>query len=352
MKTEDFKNIGEKLNIELKKHNYQVAPLAPAGKPGKVVKSSREYRLQLVNKHTDTSDSLIKNLEDIIKSLFKDSKNIKFNTVSPNSSKFPSYSFTFDSQDFDLVIARGANKGENFETKTVADLAGAFKSRKSSNEFAKLIDQLNEENKEFAGVEIVSVKQRTGSTKKEGVAIEKLGAIIGDIVLTDGSKKDWFISLKDINGATFSSYSGAASLFNAHGELQPNSPGAVFLNAFGVDLNQVQLGFDVRNSKNVVRKNIPVKKASQTEIKKIFERAWGMNYFYVRKLSGGWKVFWLDRAYLNKLTDNIRVKEIRYPNTKSKQITIVCGNTYQEYVIELRNSKAGEYPNDTKFKVK
>ena len=77
-----------------------------------------------------------------------------------------------------------------------------------------------------------------------------------------------------------------------------------------------------------------------------------MNYFYVRKTTSGWKVFWLDRDYLNKLTNSITVSEIKYPNERSKQITILCGNNYQKYLIEIRNSKGGEYPNDTKFKVK
>lgn len=352
LNTDDYKKLGEWLNTVLAKYNYQVAPLAPAGKPGKVVRSQREYRLQLINKSNDTSDQLIKELERILKNTSNDVKNIKFNQISPNSSKFPSYSFDFSGQVIDLVIGRGANKGENFETQTVGNLASAFKTSKKDPSFAKLIDQLNEENKEFASREIKEVKQRTGSTKKEGVPIEKLGAIIGDIVLTDTTGHQWFISLKDVNGSTFSSYSGAASLFNAAGDLQPNSAGAEFLNAFGVDLNEVQAGFDLRNNKKTPRKHIPVKKPDQSKIKAIFERAWGMNYFYVRKTSSGWKVFWLDRNYLNKLTSNMRITEIRYPNAKSKQISIMCQNSEQSYLIELRNSKAGEYPNDTKFKVR
>ena len=350
--TEEYKKIGDWLNQILAAYNYQVAPLAPAGKPAKIVKSSREYRLQLINKNQDTSDRLIASLDSIIKAASTDIKNIKFNAVSPNSSKFPSYSFDYQNQNFDLVIGRGANKGENFETKTVGDLANAFSTRKGSADFSKLVDQLNDSNKDFASVEIKSVKQRTGSTKKEGVPIEKLGAIIGDIVLKDTSDHEWFISLKDVNGATFSSYSGAASLFNSAGDIQPNSAGADFLNSFGVDLNKVQEGFDIRNKKNVMRKKHPIKTSNPAEIKKIFERAWGMNYFYVRKLTSGWKVFWIDRAKLNKLTSNIKVTDIRYPNDKSKQITILCGNTDNSYLIELRNSKAGEYPNDTKFKVR
>jgi hypothetical protein len=55
---------------------------------------------------------------------------------------------------------------------------------------------------------------------------------------------------------------------------------------------------------------------------------------------------------LDKLSQNIKIDDIRYPSTKSKQITILCSNTVENYIIELRNSKAGEYPNDTKFKVK
>jgi len=350
--TEDFKKLGAWLTEALSKYNYQVAEGAAAGKVGKNIKSMREYRLQLINKQSNTSDKLIAALPTILKSLGKDSSNISYNKVSPNSSKFPSYTFKYLGHDIDLVIARGANKGENFETQTVADLAGAFSVTARDPQFAKLIQQMNDEYRDFASVEIQSVKQRTGSTKKEGIAIEKLGAIIGDIVLKDNSGKEWFISLKDINGATFSSYSGAASLFNAAGDIQRKSAGADFLNAFGVDLNKVQEGFDLRNKKKSIREYIPTKNANSNDIKSIFERAWGMNYFYVRKQAVGWKVFWLDRSKLNKLAGNIEVKEIRYPNINSKQITIICGNTYQEYTIELRNSKAGEYPNDTKFKVK
>lgn len=352
MTTDDFKKIGDWLNEVLKPFNYQVAPLAPAGKPGKVVRTAREYRLQLINKNTDTSDNLIKNLDKILKDASTDIKNIKFNPISPNSSKFPSYGFEFSGQDFDLVIGRGANKGENFETNTVANLAAAFKTQKRDPGFADLIEKLNTANKDFASREIQEVKQRTGSTKKEGVPIEQLGAIIGDIVLKDTTGHNWFISLKDVNGNTFSSYSGAASLFNANGDLQPNSPGAEFLNAFGVDLNRVQEGFDLRNNKKALRKKIPVARPDQQKIKAIFERAWGMNYFYVRKQTNGWKVFWLDRDKLNKLVSNMRVDDVKYPSPTSKQISILCSTNEQSYLIELRNSKAGEYPNDTKFKVR
>lgn len=352
MSTELYAKMGSFLNDILKSKNYQVAPTYPKGKPGSNDKRYREYRLQLINKQNDTSASVVPHLE---RELRKDANftGIKFNQISPNSSKFSSWSFTFDGQDFDLIIARGANRGENFETATVNNLATYFKARQN-NELGQVIEQMNESYRPFADVEIVSVKQRTGATKKEGIPIAQLGAIIGDIVLTDNTGKSWFISLKDVNGNTFSSYSGAASLFDRHGTLQPQSAGAEFLRSFGVDLNKVQEGFDDRAGITKPRPKIKVERSSSQKLEKIFNRAWGMNYFYVRRMPGKWKVFWLDKNKLDKLSRNIRIDEIRYPNNigrGSKQITIKCSNAYESYIVELRNSSAGEYPNDIKFKV-
>lgn len=347
-----YTRVGAALNALGKEHNYQVAPAMAKGKPGKNVKTMREYRMQLIDKKNDTSAKMIPFLKSELESSDVVT-NVRFNPISPNSSKFPSYSFEVEGKIFDIVIARGANKGENFEVQTVKNLGSYFKSR-NDKDFAKLIELMNEANPEFASVEIKNVKQRTGSTKKEGVPIEQLGKIIGDIVLTDTSNNEWFISLKDVNGNTFSSYSGAASLFEvSSGALKFNSEGAAFLKAFGVDLNKVQDGFDERRGYVGSRAKFPAPKANQAELKKIFERAWGMNYFYVRRKASaeGWKVFWLDRDYLDELSSGIIVDEISYPSKKSKQISIKCHSRKQKYLIEIRNSKAGEYPNDIKFKV-
>lgn len=350
--TDLFTRVGAALNAIGAEYNYQVAPAMAKGKPGKNVKTMREYRMQLIDKKNDTSTKFIAHLKGELESSDV-AANVRFNQISPNSSKFPSYTFEIEGKIFDVVVARGANKGENFEVQTVKNLGSYFQTR-NDKDFAKLIDLMNEANPEFASVEIKNVKQRTGSTKKEGVPIEKLGAIIGDIVLTDTSGKDWFISLKDVNGNTFSSYSGASSLFEvSSGALMFNSEGANFLKAFGVDLNKVQAGFDERRKYKGKRPVFPTPKANQTELKKIFERAWGMNYFYVRRKASadGWKVFWLDRDYLDELTSGIVIDEISYPSPKSKQISIKCHARKQKYLIEIRNSKAGEYPNDIKFKV-
>jgi hypothetical protein len=345
-----YEQFGKDINELVKSKNYEVAPLKPKGQPGKNVKSVREYRLQLINKSRDTSKDLITFLQRQLR-FTSGVKNVSYNEISPNSSKFPSFGFTVDGYDIDLIIARGANRGENFETRTVNDLKSYFNTSQD-RQFAQLITQMNEAFPPFADVEIVDVKQRRGATKKEGVPIERLGAIIGDIILTDATGKDWFVSLKDINGLTFSSYSGAASLFNAQGDLQPDSAGAKFLEAFGVDLNLVQEGFDERQGFDEDRDPIPVKRFNNQNLIPIFERAWGMNYFYVKKERMGWQVFWIDYLKLKQLTHGLQVTEIRYPGLRSKQISILLENKYKKYIVEVRNSKAGEYPNDTKFRIR
>lgn len=383
-----YLEIAKLLDEQLVKYNYVVADRFKAGKPSVSNKNVREYRLQLINKSNDTSSKLAKELPNIVAKVFPSAINIEFHPLSPNSGKFSSVSFRIPStissmgyQDYDLVIARGANKGEIFEKHTAQQLKDYLSNVTLSsalnddfevfnvgdeNQYLQLMNLLGKANPEFKDEPIVDVKARTSSfsTKKENVAIASLGDIIADIIFIDSSKRKWNISLKNINGDTFSSYSGASSLFDIKGNLQPNSPGAKFLNSFGVDLNKVQEGFDQRknisstdrqliNSKRKIGSNgYPISQENSAEIKKIFERAWGMNYFYVRKLRNGWQVFWIDSDKLNALASDIKVEEIRYPSKKSKQITIFCKNSEKKYAIEIRNSAGKEYPNDIKFKVR
>lgn len=347
----DFRAIGATLDACLATYNFHVNTKAPAGRPGKNDKSFREYRLQLINKTNDTSDRLKQNIVSVVKANFPGATDVQLTQISPNSSKFPSVQFKIDDVKVDAIIAKGANKGENFEVATTKNLANAFKIRGSNREFEELIRQMGESNKDFANVEISDVKQRTGSTKKTGVPVEKLGEIIGDIILTDENKKQWFVSLKDVNGATFSAFPGAATLIKNH-VVDTKSEGAEFLRMFGVDLTAVQLGYNERRGIKGAPYTPKVPQPNSLKLKKIFEHAWGMNYFYVRKKPGGWQVFWIDRKMLDKLTNGIRIEKITYPSQRTKSIVIDCSNNEKKYRVEMRNSKGGEYPNDIKFQVR
>lgn len=342
------------VNKIIEKFNFHVAKNTPA----KSDKNQRELRLFVKNKADNvTSNTPNEQMRTTLENTLKRDKQfskITYNEISPNSSKYASLSFEFNGVSFDAVIARGSNKGENFETSTVKGLEGFFKSAggSGSHMYEDVITKMREANKKFRPFEIQKVEQRKGSTKKEGVPIAQLGAIIGDIVLTDSMNQKWFISLKDTNGDTFSSYSGAATIFDNEGTLRPQSDGSKFLGSFGVDLNEVQKGFDLRAGKTTIRPQLENNQFQSFNVEAIFKRAWGMNYFYVRRQTSGWKVFWLGPETLDRLVRGIRVDDVKYPTVSSKQITIKCSNSYAKYVIEVRNSKAGEYPNDIKFKIK
>lgn len=119
-------------------------------------------------------------------------------------------------------------------------------------------------------------------------------------------------------------------------------------------MNLVQSGFDENTGKtSEVRKHIPVKRANKTEMKRIFSQAWGMNYFYVRRSPKPqyWVVQWMSQTMLGRLTNNLTVTQINYPSKTRKQLTVFVSCPYQRYKIEIRNSAAGVYPNDVKFRL-
>ena len=123
-----YEQFGKDINELVFTKNFQVAPRYPKGQPGKNDKSMREYRLQLIDQNRDTTDELITWLRDQLR-FTTGIENVVFNEISLNSSKFPSFSFEIEGYKIDLVIARGANRGENFETSTVTNLKEFFKTR-------------------------------------------------------------------------------------------------------------------------------------------------------------------------------------------------------------------------------
>lgn len=261
--------------------------------------------------------------------------------------KFPSYTFKLDDVPHEVAICQ-RNRGHSFESK-VADALVASVSRPPRGEVGELVEQLEESHSDFRWADVQYISRGKSNAAKAGLPVEEMASAVGDIVLHADS--NWFLSVKDIDGNTFSSYAGAASLFE-NGTLNPESKGVSFLTAFGVDLNRVQAGYDARNGLSCHRPTHYASAANSSILQRIFERAWGVNYFYARKKPLGWLTFWLGYDKLKLLTSNIVVEKISYPSETCKSITIEAGNHHQRYIVEVRNSKGGEYPNDIKFKVR
>src|SRR6056300_1344262 len=109
-----YKQFGEDLNKLVLTQGFKVEDTKPAGRNSRYYPNQREFRLQLINPERDTREDLITFLDTQLK-YTSGISNIKFNPISPNSSKFSSYSFTIDGFGIDVVISRGSNKGENYE---------------------------------------------------------------------------------------------------------------------------------------------------------------------------------------------------------------------------------------------
>lgn len=351
MTKQNLLDFAEKINQKLNEYNYQINPkYFPNGKPGKINKNDREYRLQLKD-----SQQLNNDVTNIIWEFLVNysANDITHNTVSPNSSKFSSISAVVANTPVDIVLSTGFNKGEKFEIATLNGLQRVVANKDlladKQDRYVDLLDKLQDAHPDFFASNIHDVQPRKGSTRKSGKDKTDLGHVIGDVILYD-SLKTWPVSIKASNGDTFSSYPGAASLFMTDGKINTKSPLISVLGSFGVDFEQLQTCYDKRNGFSNPSPNLPT--SYTYDISSFFEQAWGVDYFYARGTTKGWQVFWLDQPKLHQLSTNIQVTEIRYPSDKSKQLSIFCENGYKKYLIEVRNSAGGEYPNDMKVKVK
>lgn len=265
-------------------------------------------------------------------------------------SKFPGYQFLLDDTPHTVVFC-DYSRGEWFERGLASALTDSL-SDKSCGEFEDLVQSWERANPEFKWNRVQSYSKGKPNGRKGNLTYEEIGNVLSDYILHEPTR-NWGVSLKESSGKTFSSHYGASSLFDETGTLCPNSKGAAFLISFGVDLNMVQAGFDLRNGIEIPR---PLHRtptvADSAILKPIFKRAWGVNYFYTRKKPFGWNTFWVGEQKQEELSSGIVVYRIRYPDESNKSILIEAGNQHKRYVIEMRNSAKGEYPNDIKFKVK
>lgn len=242
-----------------------------------------------------------------------------------------------------------SNRGLGFEKAVVAGIVAAHANPDSmAVEVADLIHNLKRSHSGFSWETVHGTT--AGKVKRKGSnSLEDIGRGVADIVLHNS--RDWGVSIKDVDGGHFNQF-GIANLFDKTGTLNTRSKGVSYLNAFGVDLNRVQAGYDVRNNIDIARPQHYVPSPNSTIIRNILQRAWGVNYFYARKQHLGWLTFWLDRDKLERMTSNLVVEEIGYPTEKSKSITIKIGNQHQKYLLEVRHAHKGEYPTEIKCKLR
>ena len=241
--SKDYENIGKKINEEIRGFNYQVNPKLPTGRPGRKLKEYREFRLFSINKNQNNSKELQARFDDILTRL--GASEVKFNEIAINSSVFSGFSCNILNEKFEFVISReDADSGSITERIALEDVRRIFNI--NSGQESNLISSMRAANPDFAKSEIISAAPRTGSTLRSSADLDKSGAIIGDIVITDAANNKWYVSIKDASGGRLANI-GVGRDFILPGPektINLNSKTASILSNLGVNLYEVQKGFD------------------------------------------------------------------------------------------------------------
>lgn len=317
-------------------------------------KSTGQYQLRVKPLDTapDTAQDLIASLTKVLHSEQSAAigiSNIKFNRNSPNSSKFSSISFDYGKLPVDLVIARGANRGERFEKDLLLQLDALVTGGTSSEEAQAAIDALNKIDPSIALDKITRVTARNGSTNRTGLAPEEMGAVIADIIITldNGDKK--YISIKNKEGGLTGNF-GIGGAISADLTVDKNSKAwHSWFAPFDIDADRVEQGLQAyKNETDVDWPDIEARSTAvlpDSAAEQAIVNMWGYNYFYLRQKAKGFSAVFVDKKFLEQtVLKNLKITEVRYPCCSRKQITIYLQSDQMRFKLQARNVKQGIIP--------
>ena len=357
----------EKAPLQAAKQAHIIASLLFAGLPDIEEMGSRGakyddtgyYQIRVKPKSKDISpEDALNSLEKFITSAkMKKLKltNVVRNQVSPNSGKFSSVSFDFGGFKYDIVVALGSNKGQDFEKDLLKKLQDHHLGIDTSEEASEALKALAKEDPLFKLSNISSIEARSGSTKRSGdMTPAEAGAIVADIVITlkKGGKK--YISVKNSTGTTIANF-GLSGVFNPDNTINVQSEKwKSWVHPFGLNVDYITAGLDAYVDGTEVDfepVEHPNKRCSKTSpIYKLLHKFWASDYYYLRQKGKSFEAKKVDDTVIHdELLKNLKLTEIRYPHTKSKQVTIFLSSDAKDYKIELRNSKGAIAPNELKF---
>jgi hypothetical protein len=319
------------------------------GKRGSDYNISNQYQIRV--KPTDKDDELdliLARIEKVLKT--PDAKklgisNAKTNDLSANSSKFSSVSFECEGIIYDVVVARGGNKGENFEKDILVKMDNLVGGIESSEEAEAAFKALEKVDPVFKITNIANVTARSGSTKRSGdLSPDDIGKIIADVIveLKNGDKK--YISIKNQDGKTVGQF-GLSAAFNDDLTVNTNSSEwKTWLAPFGLDPKKITAGLEASQSGDDLDfddvEEMSKKVTSESAVHKIMQKMWGSNYYYLRHTGKDFKALKIDADYVNKsLLKDLVVTKICYPSKDRKQINIYLHSVTMNFKLEVRNPR-------------
>jgi hypothetical protein len=304
-----------------------------------------------------SKDAVLATLLETVKDHLTEFSDVIINKRSVNSGKYSSVSFSHDNKQFDIVVARGSNKGESFE-KELLEKMQALLIEQYDPLAVSAFEALKEVDPTIQLTNISSIIARTGKTKRSSSNItpSEAGAIIADIVINtkDGAKK--FISVKNSSGATVANF-GISKAFNDDltvNELSEEYTG--WLAPFGLDAAKINEGLIAARDKldvtfvsaEKVCQPVPV----DSPVYRIMEKMWGADYIYLREQNNGFKALNITKEYIDEyMLKDLVITEIAYPYKDRKQISVYLESATTKFKIEVRNTSGGLRPMQINMKV-
>ena len=276
--------------------------------------------------------------------------------ISPNSSKFSSVGFSVGSIQYDIVLAKGSNKGQEFEKEMLKKLQRLHKGEEVCSEALAVIEAIRKISPDVSLKSIKNISARYGNTVRSEVTSPQMaGEIIADAVLELKSGKKKFVSLKNQTGTTIANF-GFNGIFDENFTVDTTNPKwKKWVAPLCVDADRVASGLraykegietgdsSVSKINKVVRKN--------SSVYKLLQLLWGSNYIYLRKKGKSIQAVNVDETTIdNEFLKGMRIVEIRYPYAGRKQVTVIFENAKsKKFRLELRNTKGQLAPNQLNF---
>lgn len=319
-----------------------------------------EFRVKSPITNADDQLSLLKELKERLGIILTE-KELTKNKLSPNSGRYSSIAFKKDGELVDLVVATGANRGETFEKQLLQDLQKFHMEGISTGMVDDLLLQLEKVDDTFKIGDIKRISGGAGGRRyRAHLPPEDHGPIIADIIIetTDGEER--YLSVKNPRGNTLANLGGTRAAFHDDTfALRKSQQLTRLLTDLGVNLTWLSQGLRAYRDDKVVPFNAKIATNNQVDPRsnawKFFVRAWGYNYFYVRQVGDGFKIFHVNKDGLSSsLLKNLRVDLIYYPSKDSKQLSVHLSSDGADYKLEVRNPHGpGQIiPTDTKLVIK
>lgn len=318
------------------------------------------YQIRVNSKHPSQSvEDTLSSIEKILKSPAMRKlgvSSVVIHQISPNSSKFSSVGFSIGQYAYDVVLAKGSNRGQEFEKVLIQELKKLHAGKECAPIAKQALAALQIADKSLQLSNILSIEERKGNTVRSEVNTpEEAGQIIADAVITlkCGSKR--YVSLKDSAGTTIANFGIKGVFAEDMTPILNSSRWKKWIDPLNVDVDRMVAGLRAYSTASKIghptidQVNKLVRKNSA--IYNLLSLLVGSNYIYLRRKGKNLFAKWVTDDYIrNEFLNGMRIVEVRYPSLERKQVTAIFANKSGErYRLELRNTKGGIVPNQLNF---